>query len=273
MRAFALSAALSPVLAVLLFSPAAQARNGGLYLELAPAWGLYSTEEVIIEEGNDDFSDYPVATFVPQLKAGISLFGWAGGEAHIAGHWWDWPDAGGDPGGAGYVGGVVRVIPLEVLSYILPDDVKIPSLGKDGLVDVTWKDRPFDLGISMGGGYTMVGEDYAYQGSYFQWGFDIKAYITPNFSIGLDFPFRHPAYEPFRWSNFNDQTGFCTDGEQAYGIIAGQRIDVSDNVGETFPQAEVQARDIDEACDDGRAPSAFFFAPALTIAGVFDFGI
>ena len=40
---------------------------------LAPAWGLYSTEEVIIEEGNDDFSDYPVATFVPQLKAGISL--------------------------------------------------------------------------------------------------------------------------------------------------------------------------------------------------------
>ena len=53
------------VLAVLLASTSALARNGGLYFELAPSWGFYSTDEVIIEEGNDDFSDFPVATFVP----------------------------------------------------------------------------------------------------------------------------------------------------------------------------------------------------------------
>lgn len=260
--------ALGPVLALAMFSPSAQARHGGLYLELAPAWGIYSTDEVIIEEGNESFSDYPVATFVPQLKAGFNLFGWAGAEAQLAGHFWD---IDGDPGGAAYVGGVVRVTPLEVLSYILPDTVEIPSLYPEG--PVTWKDRPFDLGFSMGGGYTIVGEDYAYQGGYFQWGFDIKAYITPNFAIGLDFPFRHTMYAPYRFSNFSNRTGFCTDGEDAYGYVNGQRVPVPDSAGETWPAAEVQAADIDELCDDGPAPEAFFFAPALTITGVFDFGV
>lgn len=265
MRALAL---VGPLFAAALLSPAAQARHGGLYLELAPAWGVYSTDEVIIEEGNERFSDYPVATFVPQLKAGFSLFGWAGAEAHFAGHYWD---IDGDPGGAAYVGGVVRVTPLEVLSYVLPDTVQIPSLFPEG--PVTWKDRPFDLGFSMGGGYTIVGEDYAYQGSYFQWGFDLKAYITPNFAIGLDFPFRHPLYEPYRFSNFNKRTGFCTDGEQAYGFVAGQRVDIPDTAGETMAGAEVPAADADELCNDGKAPEAFFFAPAITITGVFDFGV
>src|SRR5688572_31240380 len=45
--------------------------------------------------------------------------------------------------GAGYVGGVVRITPLEVLSYALPDTVEIPSLFPKG--PVTWKNRPFDL--------------------------------------------------------------------------------------------------------------------------------
>ncbi len=265
--------ALSALSVLALAAPAAHARHGGLYLELAPSWGFYNTDEVVIEEDQSEASDFPVATFVPQLKAGFSLFGWAGGEAHIAGHWWGWPEVGGDPGGAGYVGGVVRVTPLEVLSYILPDDVKLPALGPEGVTEVTWKDRPFDLGFSMGGGYTLVGEDYAYQGSYFQWGFDVKAYITPNFAIGLDFPFRHPGYEPFRFANFSERTGFCTDGEQGYGFVAGQRVDVDRYTGETFPAAEVSAADVDTECDDGRAPEAFFFAPAITISGVFDFGI
>lgn len=260
--------ALVPLVGLALFSPSASARNGGLYLELAPAWGFYSTDEVVIEEGNDDYSDFPVATFVPQLKAGFSLFGWAGAEAQFAGHYWD---IDGDPGGAAYVGGVVRVTPLEVLSYILPDTVEIPSLFPEG--PVTWKDRPFDLGFSMGGGYTLVGEDYAYQGSYFQWGFDVKAYITPNFAIGLDFPFRHPLYEPYRFSNFSNRTGFCTDHEQAYGFFGGQKVEVPDNAGETWPAAEVAATDVDSACSDGNPPDAFFFAPAITITGVFDFGI
>ena len=251
----------------LLFSTSALARHGGLYLEIAPSWGFYSTNEVIIEKGDDSFgSTVPIATFVPSIKAGFNLFGWAGAEAHITGHYWD---ISGDPGGAGYVGGVVRVTPLEVLSYILPDDVKVPSLFPPG--PVTWKDRPFDLGFSMGGGYTITGEDYAYQGGYFQWGFDLKFYVTPNFAVGLDFPFRHPLYEGFRYSNYSKHVGYCTDGAKAFVPAGGTRIDVPDSFGEGGPA--ISAGDRETACAGGNPPSAFFFAPAFTIAGVFDFGI
>ena len=254
------------VLAVLLASTSALARNGGLYFELAPSWGFYSTDEVIIEEGNDDFSDFPVATFVPALKLGVNLFGWAGVEAHATGHFWDLEN---DRGGAAYAGGTFRITPLEILTYVLPDTVEVPSLFPPG--PVTWKNRPFDLGVSFGGGYSLVGEDYAYQGGYFQWGFDVKWFITPNFALGLDFPFRHMLYEPFRYANYGENTGYCTDGEDAYGFGAGgQKFDVDKFASRQGPQ--IDAGDIDERCEDP-APAAFFFAPALTITGVFDFGI
>ena len=250
---------------VLLAASSAGARNGGLYLELAPSWGFYSSDEAIVEEGNDDFNEVPIATFVPALKLGVNLFGWAGAEAHVTGQFWD---VEGDPGGGGYVGGVFRVTPLEALSYVLPDTVEIPSLFPPG--PVTWKNRPFDLGVSFGGGYTIIGEDYAYQGGYFQWGFDVKWFITPNFAVGLDFPFRHMLYTPFRYANFNDRTGYCTDGAEAYFPSGAGKVPVPDSAGEQGPQ--IEATDADELCDDP-APAAFFFAPALTITGVFDFGI
>jgi len=253
------------VACIALFSSSASARNGGLYFELAPSWGIYDTEEVLIEEGNDDFGDFPVATFVPALKLGLNLFGWAGAEAHVTGHFWD-PDN--DTGGAGYVGGVGRITPLEILTYVLPQDPMIPSLFPVG--PVKWRDRPFDLGISFGGGYTIVGEDYGYTGGYFQWGFDLKWFVTPNLSLGLDFPFRHLLYQPFRYSNFNRREGYCTDGEDAFGFAGNTKIPVPPNAGEFGPA--IPAGDVDERCDEP-APAAFFFAPALTIGGVFDFGI
>jgi hypothetical protein len=251
-----------------LFSTSAAARNGGLYFELAPSWGFYSTDEVIIEDGQDGdvgFGQFPVATFVPALKVGVNLFGWAGAEAHLTGHWWD---ENGDPGGAGYVGGVFRVTPLEVLSFILPDDVQVPSLFPPG--PVKWHDRPFDLGVSFGGGYSIVGEDYAYQGGYFQWGFDVKWFITPNFALGLDFPFRHMLYAPVRISNFNDRVGYCTDHEKAYVPIGNAEVPVPDGAGESGPA--IKLAEAEDACDKA-APAALFIAPALTITGVFDFGI
>jgi hypothetical protein len=251
---------------VLLWSSTAAARNGGLYFELAPSWGFYDTTEAVIEEGNDNFGKFPVASFVPAIKLGVNLFGWAGAEAHVTGHYWDLE---GDTGGAGYVGGVVRITPLEVLSYVIPDDVEIPSLMPPG--PVTWKNRPFDLGVSFGGGYSIVGEDYAYQGGYFQWGFDVKFFITPNFALGLDFPFRHMLYEPFRYANYKNRTGYCTDGGDAFVPFGNQTIRVSDNAGEAGPQ--ISASDAKTACDGGSPPAAFFFAPAFTITGVFDLGL
>jgi hypothetical protein len=226
-----------------LASTSASARNGGLYFELAPGYGNFMTDEVIV----DDSGGLGQSSFSPGLKFGLNLFGWAGAEANFAGHYWG---IGSDPGGGGYLGGVFRVTPLEALTFVVPADVEIPSLQGP----VNWHNRPFELGVSVGGGYTLIGEDVAYQGSYFQWGFDLKYFITPNFALGIDIPFRQALYTPFRYENYQDAIGNCTDG----GTITGPLISADAAV---------------DACKNSRAPEALFFAPALTITGNFDFGI
>jgi hypothetical protein len=256
------------VFASSLASESALARNGGLYFELAPSWGFFMTDEVLVDDNEGDPVEYATASFVPALKVGVNILGWAGIEAHATGHYWDLD---GDPGGGVYAGGVARITPLEILTYVLPDTVEIPSLIPAG--PVKWKNRPFDIGVSFGGGYTLVGEDYAYQGGYFQWGFDVKFFITPNLAVGLDFPFRHLMYSPFRYADYGDRSGFCTDGGDAYGYIGDTKIEVEPNENRNvYKGVEIKSTEMASKCKDP-APEALFFAPALTIAGVFDFGI
>jgi hypothetical protein len=242
-----------------LWSAPANARHGGLYLELGTGYGLFDTDEVVVDY-DENGGGLGESSFAPTLKFGFNLFGWAGLEAQASGHYWG---LGSDPGGGAYGGGVVRVTPLEVLSFVIPEDFLMWS--PQG--DVGWKDRPFDLGISVGGGYTIIGEDFAYQGSYFQWGVDAKFFVTPNFAVGIDLPFRTPQYEPFRYTNFSDGDGLCTDGGDAYGR-SGFRYPPSQNrnLGDEFNATNLSD------CDES-PPAASFFAPSLTIAGVFDFGV
>jgi hypothetical protein len=249
--------------ATMLAAGSADARNGGIYLELAPSWGFYMTDEVITEDGDDGGPDTPQGGFVPQLKLGFTLFGLVGAEMDVAAHGWDIDQV--ERGGGGFVGGVIRAQPLEVLSYVMPDDLKLPALLNG---PVKFRDRPFDIGMYIGGGYTIVGEDYAYQGSYLKWGFDAKWYVTPNFAVGIDLPVRNTIFQPFRYTNYSDSLGLCTDGADAYGqggiVIPPNPTRV--------PALEFNASQMDAECTDD-APVATFFAPSLTIAGVFDFGI
>ncbi|MFZ9888610.1 MAG: hypothetical protein ACO3JL_14015 [Myxococcota bacterium] len=262
----AVVASLTAALGVLISSPSVHARNGGLYLEIAPAWGFFLSDEVIIEDGDDDGSALPLAGFTPSLKLGTNLFGFLGAEMNIAAHGWDLGRT--ERGGAGYVGGVVRATPLELLTFVMPGDLELPSLLPPG--PVTWHDRPFDIGVYAGGGYHLIGEDYAYQGGYFHWGVDLKWYLTPNFAVGLDLPLRHALYEPFRYVDYADGQGFCTDGGDAYGV-SGIPVPTSPARG-TFRSLELNASQIESECTKD-PPSATLFAPSLTITGVFDFGI
>jgi hypothetical protein len=258
--------------AALLHSKPADARNGNIYLQLAPSWGVYNTDEVIIDDTEDGASEpkFPQAGFTPQLKIGFNLFGWAGAELDTAVFGWDLFNV--KRGGGGFLGGAVRITPLEILTHILAEDVEIPSLVPEG--PVSWKDRPFDLGVTFGGGYHMVGEDYAYQGPYFKWALDAQFYITPQFALGIELPFRHVFLEPFRYTNYEDSLGLCTDGADAYGYAGDNKTDPippqpSRNPYKPF---EVNASQLDSLCDDP-APAAMFFAPTFTITGAFDFGI
>ena len=243
-----------------LWSTPASARHGGLYLELGTGYGFFDSDEVIVDHDNGDVAS---SSFAPTLKLGVNLFGWAGVEAEASGHYWG---LGADLGGGAYGGGNVRITPLEALTYVIPQDFKLWS--PQG--DVGWKDRPFDLGVTFGGGYTIVGEDYAYQGSYFQWGLDAKFFVTPNFAIGLDLPFRTPTYQPFRYTNFSEGDGLCTDGGNAYSR-AGLTLGLPWPVQPQRPGDEFNASDLSPCTGD--PPAASFFAPSFTIAGVFDFGV
>ncbi|MCP4502612.1 MAG: hypothetical protein GY822_21910 [Deltaproteobacteria bacterium] len=253
------------VLSALFFaSSSAEARNGGIYLEIAPGYGFFAADEVITENGGDGGEDSPPNGFIPQLKLGLNLFGYGGVETDIAGHGWDLTNS--TRGGGGYVGGVVRVTPLELLRWVIPDTFTLPSLIPEG--PVTWHDRFFDLGLYFGGGYTMVGENYAYSGGYLKYGFDVKFFITPYFAIGLDFSVRQAMYSPFRFTHYEKQLGHCTDGGDAIGGITGGTIEPSTTRSEL---EEISFDDVDDCKNP--APSSFLFAPAITISGVLDFGI
>lgn len=247
-----------------LWAAPSQARNGGMYLQLAPGWGFYDTDEVIIEKDDGEGgSIFPLGDFTPQLKLGFTLFGWAGVETDIAAHAWDLGQA--ERGGGGFVGGTFRIMPLEILSSFLTEK-NIPSLVPTG--PVSWHDRPFDLALYVGGGYTLVGEDYGYQGSYLKLGGELQYFVTPNFAVGLDFPVRIPFYEPFRYTNYNENRGLCTDGADAFargGVLVPPNVQVPDAF-------EFSGNDIKTECT-GAAPTALFFAPSLTVTAVFDFGI
>ena len=248
----------------MLTSSSAFARNGSIYLELAPAWGFFSADEVIIEKGNDPGPTSPPGGFVPQLKVGLNLFGYAGVESDIAALGWDVTNS--KRGGTGWVGGVFRITPLELLRWVIPETVKMPSLIPKG--PVSWHDRPFDLGLYVGGGYTLIGEDYGYQGKYLKWGADLKFFITPNFALGIDLPVRNMFYEPFRYTNYGDSLGVCTDGADVYtrGGIPLPTHDLA-------VIGSFNASEMGTVCTSGRPPKAWLFSPALTISGVLDFGI
>ncbi len=255
-----LPGSLLPLVVVVAWSMPAEARHGGLYLELGTGYGFFDSDEVIVDH---DKGQVASSSFAPTLKLGVNLFGWAGVEAVASGHYWG---LGADLGGGAYGGGNVRLTPLEVLTYALPADFTMWS--PQG--EVGWKDRPFDVGVSFGGGYTIVGEDYAYQGSYFQWGLDAKFFVTPNFAVGIDLPFRTPTYQPFRYTNFSEGDGLCTDGEDAFSR-GGLAVGFPWPVQPQRPGDEFNATDLSPC--DGDPPAASFFAPSFTIAGVFDFGV
>lgn len=260
--------ALSLAVVVVAFATPAAARHGGLYFEIDPGYGIMFTDDIVVEnedaaDGDGGRGELPESSFSPGLKIGLNLFGWAGAEGQFAGQFWG---VGQDPGGFGFAGGVARVTPLEVLTYVLPEDFELPALSVVG--PTKWADRPFDLGFSIGGGYMLGGEDYAYQGSYFQWGFDLKYFVTPNFALGIDLPFRHTILEPFRYTDYGDGEGLCTDGKKATGPSG---FEYPAQPGRNFND-EFRAGDIATKCT-GKAPSGLFFAPAFTVAGVFDFGI
>jgi len=263
-------------LSVLTLAQSAQARNTNVYFGVDPGYEWYDTTEVIIVKDTDTPQSAwtPPSGFMPRLRLGFNANGYGGAEAFISGHWW----GGGDQlGGGGVAGGALRWYPLEALQHLW----------------APLKNRPVDLGLSFGAGYTIVGEDFAYQGWFLQYGFDLQIYILPFLAIGFELPIRQMLYQPFRYTNFSgSKRGLCTQGGSAYGN-SGREVDrtavrevkypdgsnvgaigVDPSTGHITGNYILDEKDGSEAGNcDGVAPKAWMYSPMFTITFLVDFGL
>ncbi|MFH1808468.1 MAG: hypothetical protein ABIJ09_06980 [Pseudomonadota bacterium] len=252
-----------------------QARNTAAYFSLNPGYQWYDTSELIIDKDPDTPAAELVPTpgFMPELRLGINLSGYGGAEAFIAGHWWG---SGNQSGGGGVAGGLLRLTPLEFFQYL-------------------WKpmeSRFVDLGFSFGAGYTIVGEDFGYQGWFLQYGVDLSVFILPFLSIGFELPIRQMLYAPLRYTHFSSNRGLCTRGGAAYDRdgrevhrtavrelnlpdgtnVGALEVDADGKVTGNFILTEVESSEAGDMCK-GPGPAAWQYTPMVKITFLVDFGI
>ena len=245
-------------LGCLFFSTEGQARNGAFYFQVAPGYGTYETTEVVIDKSGN----FPETNFTPSLQMGLNLFGYGGFYGEFTAFGWDLTSS--NIGGGGFAGGGVRILPLELLQYlwphVWPDMPLIPTASNPE--GVSWHDRPFELGLSWGMGYHMLGEEYAYEAEYTKFGIDLQYFVTDTFAVGLDFPFYTPIFEPVRVTDWEDNMAACVDG----GDFVVTKEDPS--------RYRIYNKDqiTDDTCT-GVAPRGSFSAAYLTITMLADFGI
>ncbi|MBN2361564.1 MAG: hypothetical protein JXR83_19080 [Deltaproteobacteria bacterium] len=261
--------------AALFFAAPAGARNTVAYFGINPGFEWYDTSELFIDRdaSTPETELMPASGFQPELRLGFNVSGYAGLEGFIGGHWWgstnQW-------GGGGVAGGLLRVTPLEALQYL-------------------WHpmaNRFVDLGFSFGAGYTLVGEDFAYQGWFLQYGFDVNFFLFPFLAIGFELPIRQMIYQPFRITHFGDRRGLCTRGGAAYDnqgrevVRTADRSVIDENTGQNTGVLYVDGQGrvtgnyvLTEFSDtqvgqcEGPGPEAWQYTPMLKITFLVDFGV
>lgn len=231
------------MLALLLVPQSAEAASG-LYLQLGLGYGQFSGTELIVNEtagGNiGDFPDMSAETCCPspglatQLRLGFSIFGFAGPEFGLVANGWD---LGSDTGGAGFVGGGIRIFPIKFLGLMGLDDT----------------DFPIDAGIGVMYGYGLVGKDFAYTGTFVDVDLHIEYKLTSFLSAGIKFDAIFPSYGDFALTSYKNDRGRCLD--------AGGSQDL---VGQASPV------DRDGANCSGRGPNTTFISPQIIFTLHFD---
>lgn len=230
-------------LAVLLTPVRADAASG-LYLQLGFGYGQFTGSELVTNERpNMDIGDFPDTdpdTCCPspglatQLRLGFSLFGFGGPEFGFVGTGWD---LGSDTGGAGFIGGGIRIFPIKFLGL----------LGLDG------DDFPLDAGIGVMFGYSLVGKDFAYTGTAWDIDFHLEYKLLSFLSAGVKIDAVFPSYSDFALTSYKNNRGRCLD-EAAQQDLVNQAVPI----------------DRDAAVCSGRGPSTTFITPQIVFTFHFD---
>ncbi len=232
---------LFPILGALLCAPTAANAASGLYLQLGLGYGKFGGKELVIQEQSvgGDRPDTGTACCDPgglasQFRLGFSLFGFGGPEFGLIGHGWRVGQD--DTGGAGFVGGGVRLFPIKFLS----------------LAGLDTKDFPIDLGVGALFGWSITGQDFAYTGSFFDIDINLEYKLTSFLSAGLKLDVILPSYGDFAYTSYSAKSGRCLDGEaQQVNVDAGGQ-----------PKDNLQC--------SGRGPKTTLLLPQLVFTFHFD---
>lgn len=217
----------------------------GLYMQLGVGYGTFTGSELTTVEDPSQSNDLPNPDreqccpdpgLAAQVRLGFSILGFGGPEFGLLGGGWN--IGGESAGGAGYVGGGARLYPLKFLS----------------LTGLETADFPLDMGVGAMLGYTIVGQDFAYTGSF--WDFDVHVdyKLTDWMLVGAKVDLALPNYGDFAFTSYKKSTGRCLDG-------AAEQIVTGDN------QGKVQR---DQAECAGRGPVTTFITPQLVFTFFLD---
>lgn len=230
-------------LLLLLTFPAAGQAASGLYLQLGIGYGAFGGSELVVQEDTSQAGDFPdtdpdrccpPAGLAGQFNVGFSIFGFGGPEARFAGNGWD---LGGQSGGAGFAGGGIRLFPIQFFS----------------LVGMDVSDIPIDLGIGAHFGYVITGEDFLYEGTFFDVDFNLEYELASFLSAGVKVDIMMPRYSDFAITSFKNNTGRCLDSG-ANQDLENQMVPV----------------DRDSANCNGRGPNTTYISPQIVLTFKFD---
>lgn len=225
-----------PLALVMVTSTPAWALSG-LYLQLGGGIADYSGTQLIVKEDpnsslmvpsppdlRSDSCCAPLA-MAAQFRVGYSIFGFGGPEFAIVGTGWD-----GFAGGGGFIGGGLRLYPLKLFS----------------LVGLDTDDFPIDLSTAATFGGAIVGQDFAYTGTF--WDIDVMLdyKLTSFLNLGLKLDIILPNFNDFVFTSFSNDRGRCLDG-------SGNQV--LDNGGTPVG--------VDEADCNGKGPSTTVLSPQL----------
>lgn len=168
------------------FVPAAARAAEGFTLGIEGGRGEWEADPAGIVEGSEGRLDLGTANaFTAPLhqltRNGFHLhFGWnilghAAIEAALQTTTWDLFN--GARGGAGFFGGRLTWFPAQIF---LPPD------------------RPYDLGLEVGGGFSIAGgPSFGMDGTYFSYGVMAEYYPVPWFSLGIGYRVLAPSWDRF----------------------------------------------------------------------------
>jgi hypothetical protein len=226
-------------------APAAEAATG-LYLQLGLGYGKFSGSQLITQEDSTQLGDIPLLDtneccpapgLASQLRVGFAILGFAAPEVGLFAHGWN---LGSDVGGAGFLGGGLRLYPLKFLS----------------LTGIETNDFPLEVSTALMFGYAIVGKDFAYTGTFWDWDIAVEYKLASFLSAGVKLDAIFPKFSDFVFTSYKNDRGRCLDsgGNQRFDIGQGGLIDKSA---------------AGELCG-GRGPSTSLLSPQLVITFHFD---